>query len=151
MTLGDTLRDAMRRAGVGTQTLSKLTGIPRTAIDNWREGMVRRPRHWRPLLQIARVLSLSCEQTDALLASAGYPVIAVLAADLPTDHPDRTHLVLWLAGTFRWHCASAGAYCTTIRRSRCRTTSPRWLTVGSGWPGCAIRTTRCSMSRPRSR
>jgi len=49
ITLGEALRSAMRRAGIGAQTLSKLTGIPRTAIDNWREGTVRRPRHWRPL------------------------------------------------------------------------------------------------------
>jgi hypothetical protein len=97
MTLGEMLRDTMRRAGIGAQTLSKLTGIPRTAIDNWRDGTVRRPRHWRPLVQIARVLSLSMEQTDDLLGTAGYPTVAALAADLPMDHADRMHLAIWLS------------------------------------------------------
>ncbi|HET8660193.1 MAG TPA: tetratricopeptide repeat protein [Micromonosporaceae bacterium] len=96
-TLSDVLADAMRQAGIGSQTLSKLTGVPRTAIDNWREGTVRRPRHWRPLARIARVLSLSREGTDALLASAGYPGIAELAGDLAPGHPDRAHLDPWLA------------------------------------------------------
>lgn len=96
-TLSDVLGNAMRRAGIGSQTLSKLTGVPRTAIDNWREGTVRRPRHWRPLARIARVLSLSREETDALLAAAGYPGIAALAGDLATGHPDREHLDPWLA------------------------------------------------------
>ncbi|HZM75254.1 MAG TPA: helix-turn-helix transcriptional regulator [Candidatus Limnocylindrales bacterium] len=96
ITLGEALWSAMRRAGVGTQTLSKLTGIPRTAIDNWREGTVRRPRHWRPLVQIARVLSLSGEEVDVLLAAAGYPRVATLALDLPAGHSDRAHLQPWL-------------------------------------------------------
>ncbi|HZN18961.1 MAG TPA: tetratricopeptide repeat protein [Micromonosporaceae bacterium] len=96
-TLSDVLADAMRQAGIGSQTLSKLTGVPRTAIDNWREGTVRRPRHWRPLARIARVLSLSREEADALLAAAGYPGIAALAGDLASGHPDREHLDPWLA------------------------------------------------------
>jgi tetratricopeptide (TPR) repeat protein len=95
--LSEVLRDLMRRAGVGAQTLSKLTGVPRTAIDNWREGTVRRPRHWRPLLQIARVLSLSQAQTDELLQSAGYPVTATLAQQTPITDPDRQCLALWLS------------------------------------------------------
>lgn len=87
----------MRRAGVGARTLAKLTGIPRTAIDNWREGTVRRPRHWRPLVQIAKVLTLSEEETDDLLSAAGYACIVALADNLPAEHPDRRHLDLWLA------------------------------------------------------
>ena len=96
-TLSDVLGTAMRRTGIGAQTLSKLTGVPRTAIDNWREGTVRRPRHWRPLTCIARVLSMSEEETDTLLAAAGYPGIAALASDLPPEHPDREQLHPWLA------------------------------------------------------
>lgn len=96
-TLSAVLGKAMRRAGIGAQTLSKLTGVPRTAIDNWREGVVRRPRHWRPLARIARVLSLSREETDALLSAAGYPGIAALLDGHPPGHPDREHLEPWLA------------------------------------------------------
>lgn len=96
-TLSDVLGRAMHRIGIGAQTLSKLTGIPRTAIDNWREGTARRPRHWRPLVRIARVLSMSLEEADELLAAAGYPGIEALAGDLAAGHPDRVHLDPWLA------------------------------------------------------
>lgn len=96
-TLSEVLGPAMRRVGVGAQTLSKLTGVPRTAIDNWRDGVVRRPRDWRPLLRIARVLSLSHEETDELLVAAGHPPIGTLAQKLPGDHPDREQLEPWLA------------------------------------------------------
>ncbi|MDI1463727.1 helix-turn-helix transcriptional regulator [Catellatospora sp. KI3] len=72
--LAEHLGALMRRSGVGTQTLSKLTGVLRTAIDNWRDGTVRRPRRWEPLLRIARVLSLSREERGRSLrvASLGY-------------------------------------------------------------------------------
>ncbi|MBB5869993.1 tetratricopeptide (TPR) repeat protein [Allocatelliglobosispora scoriae] len=96
MALSEALGGVMRRSGVGSKTLSKLTGIPRTAIDNWRDGTVRRPRHWRPMLQIARVLSLSRDETDELLVAAGYPRLAVLGGELPPYHPDREHLCPWL-------------------------------------------------------
>jgi tetratricopeptide (TPR) repeat protein len=96
-TLSEVLGQAMRRVGVGAQTLSKLTGVPRTAIDNWRDGVVRRPRDWRPLLRIARVLSLSHEEADELLVAAGHQPIGTLARELPGDHPDRDQLHPWLA------------------------------------------------------
>jgi hypothetical protein len=65
--LGLELQRVTRGSGVGAKKLSKLTDVPRTAIDNWRSGTVRRPHDWRPLLQIAHVLSLSAEETDAPL------------------------------------------------------------------------------------
>jgi tetratricopeptide (TPR) repeat protein len=95
-TLSDQLTRLMRRSGVGAQTLSKLTGIPRTAIDNWRDGTVRRPRHWRPLVQLARTLGLPAEETDALLAAAGYGTTSDLAGALAEGHPDRALLAPWL-------------------------------------------------------
>ncbi|MBB5873625.1 tetratricopeptide (TPR) repeat protein [Allocatelliglobosispora scoriae] len=93
--LSDVLQQVMQRVGVGAQTLSKLTGVPRTAIDNWRDGTVRRPRHWRPLLRIAGALLLSRDETDALLAAAGHPRLDTLDSTLPLDDPDRSHLARW--------------------------------------------------------
>ncbi len=95
--IAERLQAHMRRAGVGAQTLSKLTGIPRTAIDNWRDGTVRRPRHWRPLLRIAHVLSLSRREADELLGAAGHPPVAEISRLLGCDDPDRAHLSVWLA------------------------------------------------------
>ncbi|GHJ42895.1 hypothetical protein Cs7R123_02370 [Catellatospora sp. TT07R-123] len=96
--LSEHLGALMRRAGVGTQTLSKLTGVPRTAIDNWRDGTVRRPRHWEPLLRIARVLSLSRDEVDALLCSAGQRPVAELAAAVGADDPRGAELSWWTDG-----------------------------------------------------
>jgi hypothetical protein len=95
-TLSEMLQDAMRRAGIGAQTLSKLTHIPRTSIDNWRDGTAQRPRHWRPLLQIARVLALSQAEADAMLTTTGHSCIADLSRDIPPGHPDRKYLQPWL-------------------------------------------------------
>ncbi|MEV4416667.1 BTAD domain-containing putative transcriptional regulator [Catellatospora sp. NPDC049609] len=87
----------MHRAGIGAKTLSKLTGVPRTAIDNWRDGTVRRPRDWRPLVRIARVLSLTRGEADALLTAARHADLAELHRDLPAGHPDRASIGWWLA------------------------------------------------------
>src|SRR5689334_21147051 len=95
-TLSALIEDAMRRARVGSQTLSKLTGIPRTSIDNWRDGSAQRPKHWRPLLQIAQALALSLAEVDALLAAASHPPLAMLIATVPQEHPDRRYLQPWL-------------------------------------------------------
>jgi tetratricopeptide (TPR) repeat protein len=96
ITLSEALGSAMRRAGVGAKTLSKLTGVPRTAIDNWRDGVVRRPRRWQPLVKIARVLNLSGEEVDILLQAGGFPGAAELADCCEGGDPDRALLYPWL-------------------------------------------------------
>lgn len=95
-TLSMTLQHFMNRAGVGSQTLSKLTGVARTSIDNWRDGSSARSKHWRPLLQLAKALALSQTEVDALLTAAAYPPLATLILTLPVAHPDRVHLLPWL-------------------------------------------------------
>src|SRR6185295_6737564 len=96
-TLNEVLQSFLQRAEIGTQTLSKLTGIPRSSIENWCQGIAGRPRHWRSLLQIGRVLSLTSAEVEVLLTAASYPALATLARDLSGDHPDWQHLHPWLA------------------------------------------------------
>ena len=91
-TLSEVLQSCMQRAEIGTQTLSKLTGVPRSSIENWCQGIAGRPRHWRPLLQIGRVLLLTSAEVEVLLAAASYPALATLAHDLSGDDPDWQHL-----------------------------------------------------------
>src|SRR5690348_11319263 len=95
--LSEVLQSFMQRAGIGTQTLSKLTGIPRGSIENWCQGIAGRPRHWRSLLQIGRVLLLTKAEAEALLAAASYPALATLAHDLSEGDHDWQHLRPWLA------------------------------------------------------
>lgn len=58
--------------------VSRFSGVPKTTIVNWLEGRVARPRHWQDLVKVADALRLSEEQTNALLAAAGQPSIAML-------------------------------------------------------------------------
>src|ERR1051325_1594175 len=92
----ESLNALMQQAQIGSQRLSKLSGIPRTSIDSWRAGTVRRPQHWRPLLQIGRALALAQSSVDRLLAVAGYPSLTILIHDLPSGDPDRVYLQPWL-------------------------------------------------------
>jgi predicted ATPase len=60
--------------------LAYLSGVSRRTLENWTDGTVRRPRHWEPVLRVAKALHLSASETDALLRMAGLPVLATLQA-----------------------------------------------------------------------
>lgn len=71
--------------------LSRLSGVSRRTLENWADGTVRRPRHWEPVLLVARALHLPATKTDALLLAAGQPSVASLVATYA--HSPYAHLL----------------------------------------------------------
>lgn len=96
-TLSAILKHFMERARVGSQRLSKLTGLPRTSIDNWRAGTAQRPQQWQHLLQIASALALTSAEVDMLLSAAAYPPLATLIDDPSIEPADHLRLSRWLS------------------------------------------------------
>ena len=94
--LSELLKAYMKRARRGSKQLEKLTGVPRTSIDNWRQGLARRPREWQPLVKVAKALALSQAEADRLLTAAGFPTIATLAQDVKLERSDRKLLPFFL-------------------------------------------------------
>ena len=73
-----TLRAFIQRAARTPGQLATLSGIPKTTIESWLSGIVKRPRQWLPLVQVAKQLHLKRAELDALLTSAGHPDFAQL-------------------------------------------------------------------------
>jgi tetratricopeptide (TPR) repeat protein/transcriptional regulator with XRE-family HTH domain len=72
------LSQRVKQAGCPIARIARLTGVPRETIVNWLRGTVKKPRNWRNLAQVARVLHLNETEASELLQSAGYPSIEEL-------------------------------------------------------------------------
>lgn len=75
---GDILGRYLAETYTSVRRLETLSGVSRRTVENWLHGPVRRPRHWEPVLRVARALHLSATKTDVLLQAAGQPTLAVL-------------------------------------------------------------------------
>ena len=81
---GDLLGRYKDQSRLSAADLAVLTGIPKTSIENWLQGNAGRPRDWTKVLQLAKALHLSVQETDALLQAARHPTLAQLAASQPS-------------------------------------------------------------------
>jgi predicted ATPase/transcriptional regulator with XRE-family HTH domain len=75
--------------------LSRLSGISKATIINWLNGEVARPRYWQDIVKVANVLRLDATATDALLAAADYPSLAMLYQQVAHEQ-DVALLAPWL-------------------------------------------------------
>ena len=74
----DVFGSILAESRTSVRRLAHLSGVSRRTLENWTDGTVRRPRHWEPVLQVARALHLPAADTDRLLRAAGLPVLASL-------------------------------------------------------------------------
>lgn len=91
---GDILGRYLAETYTSVRRLETLSGVSRRTVENWLHGPVRRPRHWEPVLRVARALHLSATKTDALLQAAGQPTLAVLRKS-PLTRVQSELLVIW--------------------------------------------------------
>ncbi len=82
--------------------LATLSGVPKTTIESWLSGSVKRPRSWLPLAQVAKQLNLSKEELSQLLEAAGHPTFDQLLETI-TLNDDKEGLK-WLNS---WHLPAA--------------------------------------------
>jgi tetratricopeptide (TPR) repeat protein/transcriptional regulator with XRE-family HTH domain len=84
-TLAELLGQHVHRAHSSVNRLAKLSGVPQRTIANWLNGVILKPRHWQDVVRIAAVLHLSETETNALLQSAGQPLLSQLRAKAATE------------------------------------------------------------------
>lgn len=84
------LRSYIRRAGMTYEQLSKLANISYDTVRNWTRGTAV-PRKWQDVIQMARALGLTANETDLLLRSARHPRLA----NLLRTHPKEELLADW--------------------------------------------------------
>lgn len=68
--------------------LARRAGLPnKTTISNWLNGAVKRPRHWKDIVQLAQALNLDSMELDELLRAASLPSLLAIskAADSEED------------------------------------------------------------------
>ena len=91
---GQLLKSYMQRVGMSLGRLEKRSGVPKETIANWREGIVRRPRHWDALVRVAGKLSLDESDASRLLQSAHHQSIVDLLSRTD-DEQDRRLFSPW--------------------------------------------------------
>lgn len=75
--------------------LAEISGVPKKTLTNWYKGVVRRPRLWQSVVQVAAAFQLDAADTNALLVAGDKPSLRELASeDLAPD--DRDLLAPWL-------------------------------------------------------
>lgn len=85
----------VKQSGYSYQQVADLAGLAnKTTISNWINGGVKRPRDWRDLLRVAKVLELGESETAELLLAAGQPSLNTLR-DNTTNPKDQTLLNHW--------------------------------------------------------
>jgi tetratricopeptide (TPR) repeat protein len=72
-TFSDLLSEYIQRIGVSDAELARRLGVSRQTIFRWREGQIQRPRYREDVLDLARKLRLTEQESDQLLMSAGFP------------------------------------------------------------------------------
>lgn len=90
----DLLNTYLSDAAMSIDRLAGLTRISRGTLNSWRQGQVKKPRHWQDLLKIAAALEISAPKTDALLTAAGQPPLDILN-QMQLVAADRARLKPW--------------------------------------------------------
>ncbi|MAT98620.1 MAG: hypothetical protein CL608_15870 [Anaerolineaceae bacterium] len=72
LSFSDVLAQFVKRSAYSAGQLAELSDVPKTTIISWMDGRVNRPRHHSDLLQLARALNLTSQETAVLLEAAGY-------------------------------------------------------------------------------
>jgi tetratricopeptide (TPR) repeat protein len=71
----DTLNRYIVRSGYTFGQLAGRSGLPKTTIINWANGIVRKPRIWQDVLRLAYALNMNAAETSELLHTIGqFPV-----------------------------------------------------------------------------
>ena len=83
-----------QRAAYTIGQLAKLSGLPKSTIGSWLEGLTEQPQDWHSLLRLAAVLRLSAEETSTLLQAAGHAPLPELRAQA-ADARERALLAPW--------------------------------------------------------
>jgi tetratricopeptide (TPR) repeat protein len=72
-TFSELLSEYIERIGVSDAELARRLGVSRQTIFRWREGHIQRPRYREDVLDLARKLRLTPEESDQLLVAGGFP------------------------------------------------------------------------------
>lgn len=80
----DKLTELVAQSGYHIADLARLTGIPRTTLNNWLKGYTRKPQHWQDVVRIAQALRLKEVETNSFLQVAGYPLLSNYASNVRT-------------------------------------------------------------------
>jgi len=92
-TFGERLRLYRRGAGVSQETLADDVGMTRQTVINWEKGQYLPNRE--TILNVARHLALSEEETDELLILASHPpyfgtIQGTASSELIEDSPEKS-------------------------------------------------------------
>lgn len=93
-TLADVLRMYLDEVGWSERQLATRADVPRGTIRNWVRGVVKQPRNWQDLIQVATAMRLDIQQTSKLLQSACHPTVPALWNQVESD-ADRKLLTPW--------------------------------------------------------
>jgi tetratricopeptide (TPR) repeat protein len=74
----DLLGRHVQRTHTSVNRLAKLSGIPQRTIANWLSGSITKPQQWQGIVKVAGALHLGITETNALLRSAGHPMLSEL-------------------------------------------------------------------------
>ena len=74
----DLLGRHVQRTHTSVNRLAKLSGIPQRTIANWLSGSITKPQQWQGIVKVAGALHLGNTETNALLRSAGHPMLSEL-------------------------------------------------------------------------
>jgi len=73
-TFEEVLQNFIQREKVSVDRLSILSGLSKTTLQNWSQGLVNQAHNAQDVLKIANALKLSLDETSQLLLAAGYSV-----------------------------------------------------------------------------
>lgn len=86
--------ECLTRSGYNACQVARLAGLPRRTVANWLDGVVTKPRSWLDVVKLARVLRLTLNEVNELLAAAGYPPPAQLQQQAQNE-AERSLLTFW--------------------------------------------------------
>lgn len=87
--------ECLTRSGYNACQVSRLSGLPRRTVANWLDGVVTKPRNWLDVVKLARALRLTLNETNELLAAAGYPPLAQLQQQA-SNEVERSLFAFWV-------------------------------------------------------
>jgi tetratricopeptide (TPR) repeat protein len=82
--------------------LAYLSNVPKRTIANWVEGIVKKPRRWQDLFNVASALHLNDAEVSELLIAASYPPIHELRELIGSQNEeDQALFSKWAESTIR--------------------------------------------------